>query len=129
MNALNKLITVVLSVLMTLLLLEVVFRLLGRTFIKHPWSWQSTGCHVPDPTLIYKPKKSKQCNFLTDLDLKQTAGANNRAQTSIVVLGDSFVWGKTDIEDTYPSQLEELIQRNDKNVRIINMGASGYGTD
>lgn len=44
----------------------------------------------------------------------------------IVILGDSFTFGEgVSDADTYPAALERMLE----NVRVVNLGALGYGTD
>ena len=45
----------------------------------------------------------------------------------VIALGDSFTYGMgVNLEDTYPKQLEAILNRNGKHYEVLNFGVIGY---
>lgn len=118
------------SIIVALLLLEFLARQFGLKTNGSSWSWAQSGCFTIDTTLIYKPVKGRECTIINQLGLKIVPGNKNiQNAANIIILGDSFVWGDTSIDTTYPSLLQELFNKNKYNVNVYNMGVPGYGID
>ncbi len=46
----------------------------------------------------------------------------------IMALGDSTTFGRTSLEESYPEQLEQILNRDGKKYLVINAGFGGYST-
>ncbi len=57
-------------------------------------------------------------------------GAESSAQSSVVILGDSFVFAKqTSNEESFPQRLENLLnEKLQDRISVVNAGVPGYGT-
>ncbi len=129
----RKIFVSVASVLVTLLILEVFLVMLKYTpsSISYGWIWRQCGVRL-DLELMYSLRPDTTCDDLSinSLGVKSRDsldnGPPNEAGT-IVMLGDSFVWGNTSFEYTYPAQLQQIL--DDKDYYVVNGGVSGYGTD
>jgi hypothetical protein len=56
--------------------------------------------------------------------------SNASSSTKIVFIGDSFTFGAfVDEEDSYPAQIEQILQASNSAISAYNAGVPGYGTD
>lgn len=129
-NTRQKMMVALISIIVALLLLELLARQFSLKMNGSSWSWAQSGCFTIDATLIYKPIKGRECTIVNQLGLKIVPGNKVTPNAAnVVILGDSFVWGDTSIDTTYPAVLQELFNKNKYNVNVYNMGVPGYGID
>src|SRR3989344_8570664 len=130
----NKLALLIVSILFSFISAELFLNIYGYKIknIKPDW-FINDNYYLPDGELFYSVKKNinnKKNNIYTNnLGLKTTPWQNTKFFDPIIILGDSFVWGNTEYDNTYPQQLEEFFLINQVNTQVINTGISGYGTD
>jgi hypothetical protein len=127
------------SSLIALFLLEKYLSVSGYKKQLLTWNWVSERhLHVYDKDLIYKVNKNisipeldvqtDEQGFRSDPNIKRSSSTSSA--DTIVVVGDSFVWGNTQYKDTYPFLLQEsLASFSAQPIKVINAGVSGYGTD
>lgn len=92
---------------------------------------KETSCMTLDPHLIYKPISNYPQNNC-ELDLEGYRSVNDQPQTqeTLVLLGDSFTWGHgVASEKTYANVLQKKLLKKGVNIKVINAGVPGYGTD
>jgi hypothetical protein len=127
------------SALVSLFLLEIALRIIPHEKFKveTPNPERAIFWHY-DPLLGWKHKSFQEGRFGTqDFDVQvkiNGQGLRDRAYSyqrkdgvfRIIVLGDSFTWGfGVEHHDIFT----EIMERDLRNVEIINMGVSGYSTD
>ena len=124
------------SIILTLTLLELGLRFSGYTAKSMYWSWAVDGrLHTIDSKLIYKQVANYVNNeeelFTDKHGFKLHGGSDSQERPrKVAVVGDSFVWGNTGMNLTYPSILqEELKELTQQSYTVTNAGVSGYGTD
>lgn len=136
-NLISIFIIIPLSILQFLILIECCLRFLGykKNFI--PFSFISlSSVYQTDPELIYKQKANLQISaadlYTNTLGLKTVPTRlvnSNKNKDVILILGDSAVWGNTISTETYPAQLKNLTEDENKNLEVLNAGIPGYGSD
>lgn len=116
---------------------ELVLRMTGYQMVNTPYSWfQNIGLYEIDGELIYRtrpgytdPYNGEYTNVLGMKVHDSSDQLLHKAKRTLVVLGDSFVWGETSQNDTYPQQLQNILDNMNTEVKVYNAGISGYGTD
>jgi len=133
----------VLSLFISFLLIETGVRIFYKfksQYIPHPY-----GLNIPDAKRSYKLAPNFRGFFLDQENhLISKAKTNSIGLRDyeygekkdnvyrILVLGDSFTFGSgVEMEDTFPKQLEILLNEGDKKRKyeVLNAGVQGYGTD
>ena len=103
-------------------------------FIKHGYTFKESLMYTRDKDLVYKlnPKykgKDVMHNGFRGLTFSREKGSNT---FRIIAVGGSTTWGgDNSYRDSWPFQLEILLNENEKeNIRyeVINAGVSGYGS-
>jgi hypothetical protein len=125
------------SVILTVVLLELVLHISGYTPKPIYWSWAVDGrLYTIDSKLIYKQVTSytnTEQELYTDMKGYKLHGEGENLQEhskQVAVVGDSFVWGNTAMNFTYPYILQEKLKEQTKQAyKVTNAGMSGYGTD
>lgn len=91
----------------------------------------------PDPALGYVPR-SHNWTYRWNRDvttLEDGVRSNGRPivedpERTILVVGDSFAFGdEVGDDETWPAQLESLLNETRPRTRVVNAGVSGYGLD
>lgn len=88
-------------------------------------------CYQIDPTYIYRTVPgSKDCEPIDSEGFRSDPTGSLRADKTIVVIGDSYVYGTYAADDeTFPYQLERILRSRGNNANVVNAGIPGYGTD
>ena len=131
----------VIAIFITLCIIEVFLNTVGTKYItikKPRWINLQTntiwGCFSLDPVTIYRPIPTEKYPHCTPTDnegyrINPFASVHTKNNV-IILLGDSFTWGYgTDDEQTYPSQLQRLLNNSGHEARVVNAGFPGFGTD
>lgn len=114
--------------------LELLLNIKGYSKKNIPFNWiADVDYYIPDDKLIYRIKDNyynKEHNLFTNnLGLKTNLTQIKFSSKPIIILGDSFVWGNTSNNLTYPALLEKILRNNSCEIQVLNAGISGYGTD
>lgn len=125
------------SIILTVIALELGLRFSGYTSKEIYWSWAVDGrLYNIDSRLIYKQVANymnAEQGVYTDKNGYKIHDNQQHFQVNakrVAVVGDSVVWGNTPMNGTYPYLLQELITQQTKQRYIVtNAGISGYGTD
>lgn len=137
-SKLADILLIAVSVLVSLLLAEIAFRvLLPQHFDPHP-----RGMYRSDPAVGYVLAPNFRGTFKrAEFEHEVTSNnvglrgppvrARNQSTFRVVCLGDSFTWGYgVNDSETYPQRLESLLARKypDVDIQVLNAGVPGYGT-
>lgn len=127
-----------LSTLITLLLIEIGFRLYGYDPLKF---YYDNNQKLPLQESLYPDIKYEMTpNFIghiwdTDVKLNSIGfrgegpSFNPKPDYRIIVLGDSVVFGLcVPLEATFPYQLQQLLKDEEKKYEVLNFGVNGYDT-
>lgn len=84
---------------------------------------------VYDPNLMWRPKVSSETIFNKQGFRGETINNKNLYYYKILTIGDSNTLGPATAEDkSWPHYLEELLQKNNKEVVVMNAGVWGYSS-
>jgi len=141
-----KIILFLVSVTLTLFLVNLYLKLTGyqkQTFV---WGWANelTGgegysqrlfsldadlIYVPNPDVL-NPKSSTEPVISDSYGFRPTGPVITENAKTIVTIGDSFTWGfLLQYNETYPYLLEAELRNRDLPVNVKNAGVNGYGSD
>lgn len=132
---------ILLSVVGTLLMLEVALRAVGLEPTKHERQSPPQGMHVDDIELGHVLGASVSVNFVrADFEIQVTTNALGMRDGAvgprdgafrILSIGDSYAFGYgVEQDESYAHQLEQLLNAGGKEQRfeVMNGGVSGYST-
>lgn len=136
-KALLALTTIILSLFLSCIVGEFFLRLFKPQiyYLDFPsglWLPEKDVCNLPMPHIqSYTETNEFRIEFkhnslgLRDREYSEKKSAIKR----ILVLGDSFTWGAGALDnETFPKQLEKLLNRDEKKYEVINAGINSYDT-
>jgi hypothetical protein len=125
-----------LSVVVSLVIAEVGFRIIMGVPILDATDWRAEGAQanrtgdraIGDPLLGWTLKPHYRGDEFTTLEhgFRRNFGENEVRKGAILAVGDSFTEGFDDVDDanTWPAHLEKMT-----GTPVVNAGVPGYGTD
>lgn len=131
----------VLAIFLFLLIAEFIIRLPKNKDLKtNAPSWINLSrknlwnCFELNSKVIYTNTKNitkvADCYSTNEQGFRNTSDIKNSSAKNIVFLGDSFTWGHgVEKEETYPSHFQKIVNEKGSDVKAINAGLPGYGTD
>ncbi|VAX23009.1 hypothetical protein MNBD_NITROSPINAE02-141, partial [hydrothermal vent metagenome] len=120
------------SVLVTLFVLELALR---NFFPQQEFISSFRPVYIADDEVgfILKPnvkaKLGKDTNRLGMRDYDRYSVKKPKGVFRILVLGDSFTYSLTSMENSYPKYLERMLSGGDVPIEVMNSGVPNYGTD
>src|SRR5688572_7228840 len=133
---LKKIALSAISVLITLIALEIGLRVYGYNPLKESRERRFTAMRpsaYPDLRYELTPGASGQ-GWGTQIDINSQGfrgpePSNNPSTHRIIVLGDSIAFGNfLPFEDTVSSQLQQRLSAAGRNAEVLNFGVGGYDT-
>ena len=131
-----RLFVVIVSTFLCLGTFELILRANPKLITRTPRSINLTtntifDCYQLDPFVIYRTiPNNPSCDPIDSSGFRLDPSSPFDYEKTIVVLGDSFVFGAfVGGDETYPYYFEQMLRNAEQNVRVINAGIPGYGTD